>query len=70
MKEQRYWTNVKNQDLANRLIGYLRRLIADFIINFDLEQEYYILTVKGNREVSKLVDRVLSKQNIQYQRLD
>lgn len=62
----RYKTNIKNQKIADKFLLHLQQKMADFVIRFELEQDDYILTLKGNRDVSHLVWQALTKEDIQY----
>ena len=62
----RYRTSIENQRIAERFILQLRMLIADFVIRFEREQNAYILTLEGNRDVSQLIPDALSRQGIAY----
>lgn len=60
-------TNVKDKSLADLLIVYLQKIIPDFLINFDLEDNDRILRISGNREVSGLVMKTLLENGIDCQ---
>lgn len=66
----RFKTNIKNQNSASKLVLHLQQIIADFVIQFECEQSDYIFILKGNREVSSLLEKALIRQGIDYSLLN
>lgn len=66
MQTLRYKIDVDNAKTLHKLGLQLQQIIADFIIQFESEQTYYILIIKGNREVADLIKKTLNLQGVSY----
>lgn len=66
MQTLRYKTDIDHAKAAHKIKLQLQQVIADFIIQFEPEQNNYTIVIKGNREVAELIKNTLNLQGVNH----
>ncbi len=65
-----YLINNTSKGSVYRLQLELQKKLADFVIQLKEEKESYILLLRGNREVTQLVQQIFDDAHITYNQLE